>query len=95
LPLPDDAGGVDGDFLATRVATPEALMAFYIEHVRATGWTLDLDNSTPLTKTGSFVLPPQCYFSRPNISGRYIAILTGPGVDDPDLTRLLISEHDD
>jgi hypothetical protein len=32
VPLPDDAVP-DGDFLATRVATPEALMAFYIEHM--------------------------------------------------------------
>ena len=51
LPLPDDAVP-DGNFLVTRVATPEALMAFYIEHMRASGWTLDLDHSNPLTKTG-------------------------------------------
>ena len=25
-------------------------MAFYIEHMRATGWTLDLDHSRPLTE---------------------------------------------
>ena len=70
-------------------------MAFYIEHMRATGWTLDLNHSNPLTKARSIVLPPQCYFSRPDIPGRYIVILTGPGIDDPGLTRLSISEHDD
>ena len=94
LPLPEDAVP-DGDFLATRVATPEGLMAFYIEHMRATGWTVDLDHSHPLSETDILVLSPQCYFSRPDFSGRYIAILTGPGIDDPRLTRLSISEHDD
>lgn len=94
VPLPDDAVP-DGDFLGTRVATPEALMAFYIEHMQANGWTLDLDNSNPVNTIRSIVLPPQCYFSRPDIRGRYIAILTGPGSDDPELIRLSISEHDD
>jgi hypothetical protein len=39
------------------------------------------------------VLPPQCYFSRPDTSGRYISILTGPRTADAGLTRLSISEH--
>ena len=94
LPLPDDVAP-EGDFLVTRVATPEALMAFYIEHMRATGWTLDLDNSNPLTRTGRIEQPPQCYFTHPDLPGRYVAILTGPGREDPSVTLLSISEHDD
>jgi hypothetical protein len=89
IPLPDDAAP-NGDFLSTRVATPEALMAFYIAHMRATGWTLDLDASRPTAAA------PQCYFSRPDIRGRHVHILTGPGgVDDLGPARLLISEQDD
>lgn len=87
IPLPDDAM-TDGNFLVTRVATPEGLVAFYIEHLRATGWTLDLDHSAPLASS------PQCYFSRPNLPGRYISVLTGPG-SDVGRTLLSISEHDD
>lgn len=94
LPLPDDVAP-EGDFLVTRVATPEALMAFYIEHMRATGWTLDLDNSNPRTRTGRIEQPPHCYFTHPDLPGRYVAILTGPGREDPSVTRLSISEHDD
>jgi hypothetical protein len=94
LPLPGNAVA-DGDFLLTRVASPEVLMAFYIEHMRSTGWTLDLDHSNPVTTFRSIVLPPQCYFSRPDLRGRYVAILTGPGIDDPSVTRLSISEHED
>ena len=93
LPLPDDAVP-DEDHLATRVATPDALMAFYIEHMRASGWTLDCDHSNPLTKTDP-VVQPLCYFTRPDIPGRYIWILTGAGVDDPGLTGLWISEDND
>ncbi|HEY4610127.1 MAG TPA: hypothetical protein VIH06_13010 [Ilumatobacteraceae bacterium] len=89
IPLPDDAAP-NGDSLATRVATPEALMAFYIAHMRATGWTLDLDASRPRAAA------PQCYFSRPDIPGRYVHIWTGPGgVDELGPARLLISEQDD
>jgi hypothetical protein len=94
VPLPDDATP-DGEFLSTRVATPEGLMAYYIESLRATGWTLDLDHSRPLSTPGQFALPPTCFFSRPDLPGQYVEVLTGPSVDDPGRTRLLIREHDD
>ncbi len=67
-------------------------MAFYVDYMRANGWTLDLDNSRPMTGSD---YPPQCYFSRPDKADHYIAILTGPGIDDPGLTRLSITEHHD
>lgn len=94
LPLPDDVVA-DGDFLVTRVASPDGLMAFYIEHLRADGWTLDLDHSNPVMTTGTSVLLPSCYFTRSDRVGRYVWILTAPGVDDPDVTRLRIVEDED
>jgi hypothetical protein len=91
VPLPDDATTVD-DWITTRVGRPDALMAFYVDRLRADGWTLDLDNSRP-TARGDY--PPQCYFSSPTIPGRYLAVLIGPGIHDPQLTRISITEHKD
>jgi hypothetical protein len=90
IPLPDDIT-TDGEFGVTHVAAAEPLMAFYIHHLRATGWTLDLDHSNPGHRNGALELPPQCYFSRPDLPGRYVAILTAPGAGG---TRLLITEHE-
>lgn len=92
IPLPDDVtpDPDDDDFVLTRVADPQALMAFYIAHMRAKGWTLDLDDSRPIADA------PQCYFARPDFAGRCVHILTGRTDDDDDgPTRLLISEVDD
>jgi hypothetical protein len=88
IPLPDDAVP-DGDFLATSHASPAALMSFYIEHMRAAGWTLDLDHSRPLAAA------PNCFFTRPDLEGRYVSILTGPGAEVGGPTRLLITEDED
>jgi hypothetical protein len=75
--LPDDA--VLRQLRCHRVAAPQALVEFYIEHMQATGCALDLGHSHPLVETGSLVLPPQrsAYFSRPDVPGRYIATRTG------------------
>jgi hypothetical protein len=91
IALPDDATP-DGTMLATRVAAPEPLMAFYIEHMRAHGWTLDLDYSRPKWSND---LPPHCFFSRPELPGRYVGILAGTRDDDSDTTRLSITEDED
>lgn len=91
VPIPEDATPI-GEFLATRVAQPEALMAFYVHDLRANGWTLDLDNSRPTSSTD---LPPQCYFSSPAMPGRYVAILIAPDEHDPLRTRISISDHED
>ena len=59
VPLPDDATTVD-DWISARVAQPDALTAYYVDRLRADGWTLDLDYSRPTAHGG---YPPQCYFS--------------------------------
>lgn len=91
VPLPDDASP-SGDFLATRIASPDDLMAFYIAHLRGAGWAIDLDHSQP---RGTPDLPPNCYFTHPDLVGRYLSILTGPSDADPEVTLLLITEYDD
>jgi hypothetical protein len=88
IPLPDDAVP-DGSFLTTSHASPAALMSFYIEHMRAAGWALDLDHSRPLAAA------PHCFFTRPDLEGRYVSILTGPGAEAGGRTRLLITEDQD
>lgn len=88
IPLPDDVAP-DGSFLATSLASPEALMSFYIEHMRAAGWTLDVDHSRPLAEA------PNCFFTRPDLVSRYVSILTGPGAEGSGPTRLLITEDED
>jgi hypothetical protein len=94
VPLPDDAEPKE-EFVATRLAKPDGLMAWYIEHLKANGWTLDLDHSHPVTETGWVVLGPHCYFSRPDWPGRHLSVLIGLDGDDPHVTLMSITERDD
>ena len=48
-------------------------MAFYIEHMRATGGNLYLLTLEPADSGPAGRQPPQCYFTHPDLPGRYAA----------------------
>jgi hypothetical protein len=92
IPIPHDASEPDDrGFMNTRVCDPVELMAFYIERLRADGWTLHLDTANPVGRPD---LPPNCFFDRDDLVGRSLSIICAEDMTDPSLTRFVIFDID-